>query len=87
MLLFVFWLIDIFERMKKITAIPDAKADGQALKTFFKEAAPKHDDERVYSSDIKKIINWFSIIKGLPIFNDKRLKKDALWKPLLRHFR
>ena len=31
-------LIDIFERMKKITAIPDAKADGQALKTFFKEA-------------------------------------------------
>jgi hypothetical protein len=30
-------LIDIFERMKKITAIPDAKADGHALKTFFKE--------------------------------------------------
>ncbi len=64
-------LIDIFERMKKITAIPDAKADGQALKTFFKEAAPKHDDERVYSSDIKKIITWFSIIKDLPIFNEK----------------
>jgi len=64
-------LIDIFERMKKITAIPDTKADGHALKTFFKEAAPKHDDERVYSSDIKKIIIWFSIIKGLPIFNEK----------------
>jgi hypothetical protein len=30
-------LIDIFERMKKNTAIPDAKADGQALKSFFKE--------------------------------------------------
>jgi hypothetical protein len=23
----------------------------------------------------------------MPVINDKRLKKDALWKPLLRHFR
>lgn len=64
-------LIDIFERMKKITAIPDAKADGQALKAFFREAAPKNDEERVYSSDIKKIITWFTIIKELPLFTEK----------------
>ena len=66
-------LIDIFERMKKITAIPDTKADGHALKTFFKEAAPKHDDERVYSSDIKKIINWFNDKKSLDFEMDEDL--------------
>lgn len=64
-------LIDIFEKMKSIKAIPDAKVDGQALRTFFREAAPSHDEERVYSSDIKKIITWFQIIKPLPIFEEK----------------
>ena len=51
--------------------MPDPKAEGQALKTFFREVAPKHDDERVYTSDIKKIITWFNIIKPLPLFTEK----------------
>lgn len=74
-------LIDIFEKMKSINPIPDAKADGQALKTFFQKAAPKHDDERVYGSDIKKIITWFNTIKDLPLFTEKApepLDQEAL---------
>ncbi|MFM6975589.1 MAG: DUF5606 domain-containing protein [Sphingobacteriaceae bacterium] len=64
-------LIDIFEKMKGIKSIPDAKADGTALRNFFREAAASHDEERVYSSDIKKIITWFNIIKDLPLFTEK----------------
>lgn len=64
-------LIDIFEKMKTAKSIPDPKADGQVLKTFFREVAPKHDEERVYTSDMKKIINWFTIIKPLPLFTEK----------------
>ena len=64
-------LIDIFEKMKRQKSIPDPKADGQALRSFFREVAPDHDEERVYSSDIKKIITWFQIIKPLPIFDEK----------------
>ena len=64
-------LIDILEKMKTMKSLPDPKADGQALKTFFREAAPKHDEERVYSSDIKKIITWFNLIKDLPLFSEK----------------
>lgn len=63
-------LIDILERMKTFATIPDAKkADGKVLREFFREAAPGHDEEKVYASDIKKIISWFEILKNRPEFN------------------
>jgi hypothetical protein len=64
-------LTDIFERIKSASSVPDAKADGNALRNFFREVAPDHDEERVYSSDIKKIITWFNILKDLPLFNEE----------------
>ena len=64
-------LTDILERMKTAVKVPDAKADGKALRSFFREVAPDHDEERVYSSDIKKIITWYNILKDLPLFNEE----------------
>ncbi|MFZ4260606.1 DUF5606 domain-containing protein [Sphingobacterium sp. HJSM2_6] len=65
-------LIDIFEAIKSNTAeAPDAKADGTTLRNFFREVAPNHDEARVYSSDIKKIISWYQIIKELPLFEEE----------------
>lgn len=62
-------LVDIFEKMKG-TSAPDPKSDGLTLRNFFREVAPEHDEERVYTSDIKKIITWFNILKDLPLFNE-----------------
>lgn len=64
-------LIDVLERIKEKGATPDPKADGKTLRDFFREVAPGHDEERVYASDIKKIINWYSIIKELPLFDEE----------------
>lgn len=65
-------LSDILEKMKDAGEAPDPKsADGSALRTYFTEVAPDHDVERVYSSDIKKIVSWFNIIKDLPLFNEE----------------
>ena len=63
-------LTDVLERMKTASNVPDVKADGKALRTFFYEVAPDHDEEKVYSSDIKKVIAWFQILKPLPIFEE-----------------
>ncbi|MDB4920028.1 DUF5606 domain-containing protein [Mucilaginibacter sp.] len=63
-------LIDVFERMKASSGVPDAKADGKKLRDFFREVSPDHDEEKVYSSDMKKIINWYQILKDLPLFNE-----------------
>lgn len=75
-------LVAIFEHMKDAKSIPDAKSvDKDVLHKFFGEVAPQYDTERVYLSDIKKIINWFNIIKELPLFTEdapEPLSDDSL---------
>lgn len=41
----------------------DAKSDNKALKAYFLEAIPDYDTERVYVSDIKKIISWYNLLQ------------------------
>lgn len=65
-------LKDVFEAMKAFKGVvPEAKADGKDLRKFFFEVAPNHDETRVYSSDIKKIVSWFHILKDLPVFTEE----------------
>lgn len=42
--------------------LADAKAD-QAVKAYFKNVFPEFDEERVYVSDMKKMVKWYSILK------------------------
>ncbi|GAA4924010.1 DUF5606 domain-containing protein [Mucilaginibacter defluvii] len=63
-------LKDIFERMKTAGTPPDAKADGKKLREYFREVAPDHDEDKVYASDMKKIVSWFNLLKDLPQFNE-----------------
>jgi hypothetical protein len=70
-------LKDVFEKMKAASNVPDAKADGKVLRTFFFEVAAEHDEERVYSSDIKKIVSWFHILKDMPLFSEEEAKPEA----------
>lgn len=67
-------LPSILEKMKETAAtnaIPDAKADGKVLRAYFNTIAPDHDAERVYASDIKKIITWYGILSHLPLWNEE----------------
>ena len=42
---------------------PDPKANPKELQSFFAEAVPEYDAERVYLSDIKKILSWYLLLK------------------------
>src|SRR5690606_34085937 len=65
-------LPDVFEKIKAEENLPDVKtATGSDLRDFFRVVASQHDEDRVYSSDIKKIISWFKILKELPLFNEE----------------
>lgn len=64
-------LLDVFERMKNAAAVPDVKADGNKLRNFFREVAPDHDEEKVYASDMKKVITWYTLLKDLPLFSEE----------------
>jgi hypothetical protein len=56
-------LSDVFSAMKENnTKLPDVK-DNKALKTYFEKVFPDLDFDRVYSSDMKKMIKWFEVLK------------------------
>lgn len=40
----------------------DPKSDANTLRTFFAEIVPDFDRERVYPTDIKKLIQWYNIL-------------------------
>ena len=53
---------DVFTAMKNAgTALPDAK-DAKALKSYFEATYPDMDFERVYTSDLKKMVKWYEVL-------------------------
>ena len=58
-------LVDVFTAMGSSTEkLPDASADTKAIKAYFEKVYPDIDFERVYNSDMKKMVKWFSILKN-----------------------
>jgi len=56
-------LVDILLAMQKSgIALPDLK-DNAAIKKYFESAYPDLDFDRVYNSDMKKIVKWFEILQ------------------------
>ncbi|MEY4627748.1 MAG: hypothetical protein RLZZ595_74 [Bacteroidota bacterium] len=56
-------LIEIFKAMEgSVENLPSEK-DNKAIKGYFEKVFPALDFERVYSSDMKKMVRWFGVIK------------------------
>jgi hypothetical protein len=41
----------------------DANSDSDELKAFMKSILPEYDQDRVYTSDIKKLVRWYDLIR------------------------
>lgn len=53
-------LVEVFTAMQASKEkLPDS-ADAKAVKTYFEKVYPDMDFERVYASDMKKMIKWFT---------------------------
>jgi hypothetical protein len=56
-------LTEVFKAMDaSSTALPSEK-DNKAVLSYFEQVFPAMDFERVYNSDMKKMIRWFNVIK------------------------
>ena len=56
-------LVEIFQAMEKLgNGSPDTK-DNAAVKKYFEKVYPDLDFERVYPSDLKKMVKWFEVLK------------------------
>ncbi len=56
-------LAEIFQAMEKAGgSLPDSK-DNAAIKKYFEKVYPDIDFDRVYNSDLKKMIKWYEVLK------------------------
>lgn len=47
------------------------KEDNATLAAYFKEILADYDEERVYPSDIKKVLNWYNILQAKGLVTDE----------------
>ncbi len=52
------------------------KEDNGTLTEYFREVMPEFDEDRVYASDIKKIVNWYNMLQAKELISKESLKAD-----------
>ena len=79
-------LADIFTRFFKMengapTSVT-AKSSGAEIKDYFSDIVPEYDEERVYTSDIKKVLKWYNLLlsKGKIVVEEEKPKKKKTKK-------
>ena len=60
----------------KPASIDAKKADNDRLRSYFGEVLPDFDRDRVYPSDIRKLISWYNILIGAGITDFSRKEED-----------
>ena len=71
-------LVEIFQAMEKgADVLPDTK-DTKAVKSYFETVYPDIDFERVYASDMKKMVKWFEVLRNKVEFKLSSAGKEEL---------
>ena len=73
-------LADVFHVMEESKEPLPSEKDGAAVKKYFEKVYPDMDFERVYTSDMKKMVRWFDVLKKNSVeikLNDEDEKEAA----------
>jgi len=57
-------LVDVLKAMEASSEKQPDEKDNAALKSYFSKVYPDLDFDRVYSSDLKKMVKWFHVLKS-----------------------
>ncbi len=66
--------VNIFEHAKGEKTISH-KSDAKTLKSFFAEVLPEYDEDRVYVSDIKKVVSWYNALIEADVINAEAVEE------------
>tara|TARA_B100000214_G_scaffold102804_1_gene71859 strand:- start:2011 stop:2421 length:411 start_codon:yes stop_codon:yes gene_type:complete len=65
----IFNKIALKEKDKQTINHKNSKKD---LTNYFREILPEYDEDRVYISDIKKVIQWYNLLQSLNLIKSKK---------------
>lgn len=68
-------LADVLKAMEASSEALPSEKDPAAIKAYFGKVYPDMDFDRVYASDMKKMVKWFSVIKKNNI--EIKLREEA----------
>ncbi len=71
----VLWSIYQKEDGKEVSI--DIKSDGSVLKNYFESILPDFDQERVYPSDIKKVLTWYNQLLAQDLISEPVDESEA----------
>ena len=57
-------LAEVFKAMDASKEVLPSEKDAAAVKAYFQKVYPDMDFERVYASDMKKMVKWFGVLKA-----------------------
>ncbi len=57
-------LVEVFATMDKSTETLPSEKDPKAVKAYFEKVYADMDFSRVYASDMKKMVKWYSLLKA-----------------------
>src|SRR6476646_517983 len=63
-------LAEVFQAMEKNADSLPGDKDNAQIKSYFEKTYPDLDFSRVYTSDLKKMVKWFNVLKA----NDVEIK-------------
>lgn len=71
-------LKELFKRFQESGKVTSPKASSNEIKSFFGEVIPEYDKDRVYVSDMKKILQWFQLLseKDLLVETEEESEKE-----------
>lgn len=55
-------LVEVFQAMEKSKEKLPSEKDAAAVKAYFQKVYPDMDFDRVYASDMKKMVKWYGVL-------------------------
>ena len=71
-------LHNVLQKMQEAestTPLPDTK-DAKAIEAYFGTVFPDYDESRVYASDLKKMVRWYSLLKEASLLDFSRYNAE-----------
>ena len=73
-------IFDIIAKKEKAKQSISHRADKEDLIKYFKDILPNYDVERVYISDIKKVIQWYNTMQAAGLIKLAQAEKEPARK-------
>lgn len=61
-------------------AILNHKEDTKKILTYFEDVVPEYDKDRVYISDMRKIVQWYNLLVGKQLLSFEEEKEEKTEK-------